>query len=124
MLRFLSAGESHGKCLIGLLEGLPAGLAVDVDFINFELHRRQLGYGRGAGMKIEADQIEILSGVRHGSTLGSPIAFAIENKDWERWQNPMSIESAPEGTDIRSVSRPRPGHGDLAGALKLQTQAW
>lgn len=121
MLRFLSAGESHGKCLIGLLEGLPGGLAVDIDFINFELHRRQLGYGRGGRMKIEKDQIEILSGVRHGSTLGSPIAFAIQNKDWDRWQIPMSVESAPESSDIRSVTRPRPGHADLAGALKLQT---
>lgn len=121
MLRFLSAGESHGKCLIGLLEGLPSGLAVDLDFINLELHRRQLGYGRGARMKIEADRIEILSGIRHGSTLGSPIAFAIENKDWEHWQIPMSIEPATEKSDTRSVSRPRPGHADLAGALKLQT---
>ncbi len=121
MLRFLSAGESHGKCLVGLLEGLPGGLAVDIDFINFQLHRRQLGYGRGARMKIEADQIQILSGVRHGLTMGSPIAFTIKNKDWEHWQIPMSVESAPESTDTRNVSRPRPGHADLAGALKLQT---
>jgi len=121
MLRFLTAGESHGKCLIGMLEGLPGGIAVDIDFINFELHRRQLGYGRGGRMKIEKDQIEILSGVRHGLTLGSPIAFAIQNKDWDRWEIPMSVESAPEGSDIQSVTRPRPGHADLAGALKLQT---
>jgi chorismate synthase len=121
MLRFLTAGESHGKCLIGVLEGLPGGLAVDVDFINRQLHRRQLGYGRGGRMKIELDQIEILSGVRQGATLGSPISFAVQNKDWDHWQIPMSIGPAENPSGIRAVTRPRPGHADLAGALKLQT---
>lgn len=121
MLRFLTAGESHGKCLIGLIEGLPFGLAVDIDFINLELHRRQLGYGRGGRMKIEKDFIEITSGVRQGKTLGSPISFIIHNRDWDHWKIPMSVKRAPERSDIRMVSRPRPGHADLAGALKLQT---
>jgi chorismate synthase len=121
MLRFLTAGESHGKMLIGLLEGLPAGLAVDIDFINLQLRRRQLGHGRGGRMKIEDDQVEIISGVRHGTTLGSPISFAIHNKDWSQWQIPMSAKQVPEGSNIRSVTRPRPGHADLPGALKLQT---
>jgi chorismate synthase len=121
MLRFVTAGESHGKCLIGVIEGLPRGLPVDIGFINRQLHRRQLGYGRGGRMKIEKDQIEILSGVRQGSTLGSPISFSIQNRDWDRWQVPMSVESTPENSNIQSVTRPRPGHGDLAGALKYQT---
>lgn len=121
MLRFLTAGESHGKCLIGVLEGLPGGLAIDIDFINLQLLRRQLGYGRGGRMKIELDQIEITSGVRQGSTLGSPISFAINNKDWDHWQIPMSIGPAQDRSNIRSVTRPRPGHADLAGALKFQT---
>jgi chorismate synthase len=121
MLRFLTAGESHGQCLIGLLEGLPYGLAVDVDFINLELHRRQLGYGRGGRMKIEKDLVEITSGVRQGKTLGSPISFIIRNRDWDHWKIPMSVKQAPERSDIRLVSRPRPGHADLAGALKLQS---
>jgi chorismate synthase len=121
MLRFLTAGESHGRRLIGVLEGLPRGLSVDSEFINFQLHRRQLGYGRGGRMEIERDQIEILSGVRQGWTLGSPISFAIQNKDFDRWRIPMSVEPAPEGSDIQSVTRPRPGHADLAGAMKFQT---
>jgi chorismate synthase len=121
MLRFLSAGESHGKSLIGIIEGLPSGLAVDIAFINHQLHRRQLGYGRGGRMKIEQDSVQIQSGVRHGSTLGSPISFIIQNKDFEQWQVPMSTEAVPEGADIRSVTLPRPGHADLAGALKFQT---
>ena len=121
MLRFLTAGESHGKCLIGVLEGLPSGLAVDIDFINLQLKRRQLGYGRGGRMKIEQDQIEILSGVRQGATLGSPISFTIQNKDWKQWQIPMSVERVTDGSDIRAVTRPRPGHADLAGGLKYQT---
>jgi chorismate synthase len=121
MLRFFTAGESHGKCLIGVIEGLPRGLAIDLDFINFQLYRRQLGYGRGGRMQIEKDQIEITSGVRHGISLGSPISFLIPNKDWSHWQIPMSIEPAPEGANIRPVTRPRPGHADLAGSLKYQT---
>jgi chorismate synthase len=121
MLRFLTAGESHGKCLNGMLEGLPRGLAVDIDFINAQLHRRQLGYGRGGRMKIEQDRIEITSGVRFGLTLGSPISFLIENKDWDHWKIPMSAEPVPESDGLRTVTNPRPGHADLAGALKYQT---
>jgi chorismate synthase len=121
MLRFLTAGESHGKCLIGVLEGLPSGLAVDLGFINLQLQRRQLGYGRGGRMKIERDEIEIASGVRQGFSIGSPISFLIQNKDWDHWQAAMSVEPAPEGSDLRTVTRPRPGHADLAGALKFQT---
>jgi chorismate synthase len=121
MLRLVTAGESHGKCLTGILEGLPSGLEIEVKFIDGELHRRQLGFGRGARMRIERDRIEITAGVRHGKTLGSPIAFTIHNRDWENWQIPMSTIAVPEGADLRSVTRPRPGHADLAGALKHQT---
>jgi chorismate synthase len=121
MLRFLTAGESHGICLIGIIEGLPGNLSVDTAYINQQLHRRQLGYGRGDRMKIESDHVQITSGVRHGLTLGSPISFIIENRDWSHWKIPMSPESVPEGSDIRSVGLPRPGHADLAGALKFQT---
>ena len=122
MLRFVTSGESHGKCLIGVIEGLPSGLSIDLEFINFQLYRRQLGYGRGGRMRIERDQIEILAGVRHGKTIGSPIAIKIENRDWSHWQIPMASEPVPEGSNIRSVTRPRPGHVDLAGALKYQTR--
>ena len=122
MLRFMTAGESHGKALTAILEGLPGGLAVDKDFINRQLYRRQLGYGRGERMKIEQDRIEILSGIRHGETLGSPISFLIENKDWVQWQIPMSDDPVPEAADTRSVVRPRPGHADLPGILKYQTR--
>jgi len=122
MLRFLTAGESHGRCLTGLIEGLPGGLPIDVAQVDAQLHRRQLGYGRGGRMSIERDTLQITSGVRHGVTLGSPIAFTIENKDWEHWQVPMSTGLAPEGADLRRVTHPRPGHADLAGALKYQTR--
>jgi chorismate synthase len=121
MIRFLTAGESHGKCLLGFLEGLPAGLPIDSSFIDLQLHHRQLGYGRGGRMKIETDRIEILSGVRHGMTLGSPISFMISNKDWNNWRLPMSVEVLADYGDIKRVTRPRPGHADLAGALKYQT---
>lgn len=121
MVRFVTAGESHGKCLLGILEGLPAGMVVDVNFINSELHRRQLGYGRGGRMRIEKDQVEITSGVRHGSTMGSPISFKIDNRDWTHWQVAMATEPVAEGLNPRAVTRPRPGHADLAGALKYQT---
>ena len=121
MLRFASAGESHGKGLVGILEGLPFGLEVDTDFINLQLHRRQLGYGRGGRMRIEQDRIEIISGVRHGRTLGSPISFLIANRDWVNWQTAMSAEAVPDAAEIRALTRPRPGHVDLAGALKYQT---
>jgi chorismate synthase len=121
MIRFLTAGESHGKCLTGILEGLPRGLAIHLDFIDLQLRRRQLGYGRGGRMRIEQDEIEITSGVRQGFTLGSPICFLIQNKDWSHWQIPMSIAPAPDGSNLRPVARPRPGHADLAGCLKYQT---
>jgi chorismate synthase len=123
MFRFTTAGESHGRALVAIVEGLPAGLPVDIDQVNHELWRRQQGYGRGARMKIEQDRIEILSGVRHGLTLGSPLALMIENKDWENWNEVMSVEPrdiAPEKS--RRVKRPRPGHADLAGGLKYDAR--
>jgi chorismate synthase len=123
MFRFTTAGESHGRALVAVVEGLPAGMPVDVERINHELHRRQQGYGRGARMKIELDRVEVLSGVRHGLTLGSPLAFMIENKDWANWAEVMSIapqEVAPEKS--RRVKRPRPGHADLAGGLKYDAR--
>jgi chorismate synthase len=119
MLRFTTAGESHGRALVAVLEGLPAGLPVNAEQINRELERRQWGYGRGGRMKIERDRAEIISGVRHGLTLGSPLALLIENKDWANWTEIMSSEPAqlpPEKS--RRVKRPRPGHADLAGGLK------
>jgi chorismate synthase len=121
MLRFLTAGESHGKCLTGIVEGIPSGLVIDRDLINEQLQRRQWGFGRGRRMKIETDRIEITSGVRHGRTLGGPICFVLENKDWSNWRIPMSTEPVAGLGDIRPVTRPRPGHADLAGALKYQT---
>lgn len=119
MLRFLTAGESHGAALVAVLDGLPAGLPLASRDIDGDLKRRQHGYGRGGRMKIEHDRVEILSGVRHGRTLGSPIAMMIANRDWENWRRPMAIE-ALDLTDVerRRVTRPRPGHADLAGALK------
>ena len=119
MFRFTTAGESHGRALVAIVEGLPAGLPIDIEQINRELWRRQQGYGRGARMKIEQDRVEVLSGVRHGLTLGSPVALMIENKDWANWDQIMSSEAtelAPEKS--RQVKRPRPGHADLAGGLK------
>src|SRR5205823_11473070 len=119
MFRFTTAGESHGRALVAIVEGLPAGLPVNVDQVNHELWRRQQGYGRGGRMKIEQDRVEILSGVRHGLTLGSPLAMLIENKDWANWNEVMAVEPraiAPEKS--RRVKRPRPGHADLAGGLK------
>ncbi len=119
MFRFTTAGESHGRALVAIVEGLPAGLPIDLEQINRELYRRQQGYGRGARMKIEQDRVEVLSGVRHGLTLGSPLALMIENKDWANWGEVMSVEPhdiAPEKS--RRVKRPRPGHADLAGGLK------
>lgn len=123
MFHFTTAGESHGRALVAIVEGLPAGLPVNIDQINHELWRRQQGYGRGARMKIEQDQVEILSGVRHGLTLGSPLALMIENKDWANWDEVMSTEAreiAPEKS--RRVKRPRPGHADLAGGLKYDAR--
>jgi chorismate synthase len=123
MFRFTTAGESHGRALVAIVEGLPAGLPIDNDQINHELWRRQQGYGRGARMKIEQDRLEILSGIRHGLTLGSPLALMIQNKDWENWDEVMAAEPrdiAPEKS--RRVKRPRPGHADLAGGLKYDAR--
>lgn len=120
---FTTAGESHGKSLVAIVEGLPAGMPVDVEKINHELWRRQQGYGRGNRMKIETDRVEILSGVRHGKTLGSPISLVIENKDWRNWTEIMSVENLEtEPKNLRRVTRPRPGHADLAGGLKYDTR--
>ncbi len=117
--RFTTAGESHGRGLVGILEGIPAGLPVSAADVDVELKRRMGGYGRGARMKIESDHIEWLSGVRAGETLGSPIAMLIWNRDWEHWQDVMAPEADdPKGGRRRQVTRPRPGHADLAGALK------
>lgn len=116
-LRFFTAGESHGKALIGILEGIPSGLSVSTEDIDRDLKRRQVGYGRGARMKIESDHAVILSGVRWGQTIGSPVALYIENKDWKNWIEVMSPDLADEGS-IPAVTKPRPGHADLAGAIK------
>jgi len=121
MLRLVTAGESHGMCLTGILEGLPAGLPIDPVFINNQLRRRQLGYGRGGRMRIEKDKIEITSGVRHGRTTGSPVSFRIENKDWKNWKETMSAEPPDDPAASKAVTRPRPGHADLAGAVKFLT---
>ena len=117
--RFTTSGESHGRALTAIVEGLPAGLKVDSAFINHELWRRQQGYGRGGRMKIESDKVEILSGVRHGETLGSPVTLQVENRDYKNWLEVMSAEARTEPpTRDRKVTRPRPGHADLAGGLK------
>lgn len=121
--KFTTAGESHGKALVAIIEGLPAGLEIDVEKINHELWRRQQGYGRGGRMKIESDKIEILSGVRHGKTLGSPVALMIENRDFVHWTEIMSSEKLEtEPKNPRIVKRPRPGHADLAGGQKFQAR--
>ena len=110
MIRFIDGGESHGSRLICILEGLPAGLKISSDFINAELKRRQGGYGRGGRMKIESDTAEILSGVRFGETIGSPITLSVENRDWKNWQNKTQAET--------KITNARPGHADLTGAAK------
>lgn len=120
MLKFLTSGESHGKALVSIIEGFPAKVPVDIPFINNDLRRRMGGYGRGARMKIECDEIDIVAGVRHGYTLGSPIAFMVQNRDWVNWTDIMSAAPNPEGAQKRKVTRPRPGHADLVGALKYQ----
>jgi len=116
-LRYLTAGESHGKALIGILEGIPSGLSLSAEDINRDLGRRQMGYGRGGRMKIESDHAEILSGVRWGKTIGSPITLLIENKDYKNWIKGMSPYAEDDGS-IPAVTRPRPGHADLTGAIK------
>jgi chorismate synthase len=117
MLRYFTSGESHGEALVAFLSGMPAGLKVDQGFIDRELWRRQQGYGRGGRMKIERDTAHIVSGVRHGITIGSPIAVLLENKDWKNWQESLPVEEGDPAKHKR-VASPRPGHADLAGALK------
>src|SRR6201981_2267855 len=117
MLRYFTAGESHGEALVAFLSGLPAGLKVDQAFLDRELWRRQQGYGRGGRMKIERDTARILSGVRHGKTIGSPISVLLENRDWKNWQEQLPVEAGDPKLHKR-VASPRPGHADLAGALK------
>lgn len=113
MLRILTAGESHGQALVGIIEGVPAGLEISAEYINHQLWRRQQGYGRGGRMRIESDKVEILSGIRLGLTLGSPIALIIRNRDWENWKEKMGVEG--DSKRIEKVTIPRPGHADLVG---------
>jgi chorismate synthase len=126
MLRFLTAGESHGPALVVIVDGVPAGLPLSADDINPDLARRQLGYGRGRRMAIEQDRVEILAGVRRGETLGSPISLLIRNRDWVNWQYTMSVEASPDeslpGARRAAVTRPRPGHADLAAGIKYDRQ--
>lgn len=117
MLRFSTAGESHGESLIALVSGLPAGLEVDLNFIDRELWRRQQGYGRGGRMRIEQDRAHVLSGVRHGKTIGSPVAIEIQNHDWKNWTDALPVEVG-DPAKHKAVASPRPGHADLAGSLK------
>ncbi len=119
---FVTAGESHGKGLVMVISGIPANLPIDPALINLELKRRQSGYGRGGRMKIEKDQIQLVSGIRHGKTLGSPVTLLIENRDWANWESAMAAEPRElDDKEMRRVTRPRPGHADLAGALKYDT---
>jgi chorismate synthase len=120
MFRFVTAGESHGQALIAWISGVPAGVPIDFEFVQRELNRRQLGYGRGGRQKIEKDRVEFLSGVRHGQTIGAPIALRIENRDWANWEKALPVENFPdsEGAE-RRLTAPRPGHADLAGSMKL-----
>ena len=119
MLRFETAGESHGECLVATLNGLPAGIPISLEAVNRELWRRQQGYGRGGRMKIETDRAEIVAGVRHSRTIGSPVAILIRNQDWQNWTEALPVEDISGGEDKRKpVTRPRPGHADLAGAIK------
>ncbi|HYL69664.1 MAG TPA: chorismate synthase [Candidatus Limnocylindria bacterium] len=120
MLRFVSAGESHGQALVAWISGLPAGVPVDLELIQRELHRRQLGYGRGGRQRIEKDHPDIFAGVRHGHTIGAPIAVRIENRDWANWEKVLPVEDTEGADDAhRPLTAPRPGHADLAGALKF-----
>lgn len=120
MLKFYTAGESHGQALLAFISGLPASMPVDLNFINHELHRRQLGYGRGGRQKIEKDRAEIFAGVRHGQTIGAPVALRIENRDWANWEKILPVEaSAESAAQERKLLAPRPGHADLAGSQKF-----
>ena len=120
MIRFVTAGESHGQALIAWISGVPAGVPIDFEFVQRELHRRQLGYGRGGRQKIEKDRVEFLAGVRHGQTIGAPIALRIENRDWANWEKALSVEELPNSESAeRRLTAPRPGHADLAGSMKF-----
>lgn len=121
MFRFETAGESHGECLVATLTGLPAGIPISIQAINHELWRRQQGYGRGGRMKIETDQAEVVAGVRHSQTIGAPIAIIIRNKDWKNWTEILPVERI-EGGESKPLTRPRPGHADLAGCIKYGFQ--
>lgn len=119
MIRYLTAGESHGQALVGILEGMPAGLEIEASYINHQLKRRQQGYGRGGRMKIEKDEVRILSGIRYGKTLGSPIALMIENRDWKNWTDVMAVDGErPDGVDQIGVVRP--GHADYSATKKYR----
>jgi chorismate synthase len=116
VIRYLTAGESHGQALVGIVEGIPAGLSISSDYVNHQLRRRQQGYGRGGRMKIESDTVTIISGVRHGKTLGSPIALLVKNRDFQNWTDKMAVEGT--GENVEKITIPRPGHVDYAGAIK------
>src|SRR5437762_13444590 len=118
VFRFLTAGESHGEALTAVIDGVPAGLPLSEADLNADLARRQRGYGRGGRMKIEQDQAHISSGVRGGRTLGSPITLTVQNRDWENGKQTMAVGEPPAGATAKAVTRPRPGHADLAGAMK------
>jgi chorismate synthase len=119
MLRFQTAGESHGQALVAVLSGIPAGLGIDFEYVDRELKRRQGGFGRGGRMKIESDAAQFISGVRHGQTIGSPITLLISNHDWENWKEALAVADSPETrARHKALTRPRPGHADLAGCLK------
>src|SRR3954467_15627082 len=117
MLRYYTAGESHGEALIAVISGVPAGVPIDQAFIDRELWRRQQGFGRGGRMRIESDHAHIISGVRNGNTIGSPISIQLENKDWKNWEEALPV-AAGDPAKHKAVTSPRPGHADLAGALK------
>jgi chorismate synthase len=119
MLKFYTAGESHGQALLAFVSGLPAQLPIDVAFINKELHRRQLGYGRGGRQKIEKDHAEIFAGVRHGKTIGAPVELRIENRDWANWEKILPVEASEDDPGTKKLVAPRPGHADLAGSQKF-----
>src|SRR5215469_1269799 len=119
MLRFETAGESHGECLVATVAGLPAGIPISLAAVDRELWRRQQGYGRGGRMKIETDRAEIVAGVRHSHTIGSPVGILIRNRDWQNWTEALPVQAQPDSSEkLRPVTRPRPGHADLAGAIK------
>ena len=122
MFRFMTAGESHGPGLVATVEGLPAGLPVSTEGLAAELARRRLGFGRGARMRVEQDELEIIAGVRHGKTLGSPVAVIVRNSEWPRWQEQMSAEPIEDSQEGKKLTAPRPGHADLAGMLKYDTR--